>query len=130
MSLVRGHDVHPGTPWVWRDPDPRFPALTCSFCGSVQPEYAEKLLTRDEPTVSGSDWKYGWPHKFYLTDEKGQMWKFYSEHLLEASNFETLTAALSTVLHVTFEYDLQGRMNYKAPSKGYQTWLKNGEREA
>lgn len=38
---------------------------TCYFCGSIHPE---DLLTALEAgaRLGGSDWKYGWPHKFYV----------------------------------------------------------------
>lgn len=52
--------------------------LTCNYCGSITPEYALRLLQITGQRYSGSDWKYGWPHKFYLDP-----FKFYSEHLLD-----------------------------------------------
>jgi hypothetical protein len=41
------------------------PFRSCSFCGSMHPE---DLLTaiKAGATLGGSDWKYGWPHKFYV----------------------------------------------------------------
>lgn len=68
-SIFRiGHDLH------WRDPRPREdiadpyeqPFRTCSYCGSINPEDLYRLLSEGNGTLSGSDWKYGWPHKFYL----------------------------------------------------------------
>lgn len=43
------------------------PFRRCSYCGSMHPldmlkfAYDSKLMD-----MTGSDWKYGWPHKFYL----------------------------------------------------------------
>jgi len=37
----------------------------CSYCGSLHPEDAYNAL-RNGAVASQSDWKYGWPHKFYL----------------------------------------------------------------
>lgn len=69
-------------PQVWREPRPEgfkqpddtlpgphgYPFRTCSYCGSIHPEDLYKLLTDGPPTVRmhGADWKYGWPHKFYV----------------------------------------------------------------
>lgn len=126
MSLQRGLEAHPGTSWVWREPDARWPLATCSFCGSISPETAEQLLNAEFPHASGSDWKYGWPHKFYVYDTDGKMWKFYSEHLTTAENFETLAERIDALLHISFAFDDQGRLSYMAPAYGYQTWVRNG----
>ncbi len=44
---------------------------TCAFCGSIHPEDLVSLLrsaTLEGSAVrlKGSDWTYGWPHKFYV----------------------------------------------------------------
>jgi hypothetical protein len=39
---------------------------TCSYCGSVHPEDLLRIL-ENGGDLGGSDWKYGWPHKFYVT---------------------------------------------------------------
>jgi hypothetical protein len=38
---------------------------TCSYCGSIHPEDLLNAL-RAGAKAGGSDWKYGWPHKFYI----------------------------------------------------------------
>lgn len=38
---------------------------TCSYCGSIHPEDLLNAL-RAGAKAGGSDWKYGWPHKFYV----------------------------------------------------------------
>jgi hypothetical protein len=52
------------------DPDGKYgwsSVRTCSYCGSIAPEDLHRLLTADgPPRMGGSDWKYGWPHKFYV----------------------------------------------------------------
>jgi hypothetical protein len=53
--------------------------LHCSYCGSLHPDEAVKLLTTDGTRYSGSDWKYGFPHKFYIGGGK-----FYVRHLQDA----------------------------------------------
>lgn len=125
--LTRGHDVHPGTVWVWREPTERWSQHTCSFCGSVRPLNAAEWLEHGN-NASGSDWKFGWPHKFYLSDDEGKEWKLYSEHLTELGpdSFQRVTTAIANVLHIRFEYDAADRMFVRAPEFGYQTWLYNG----
>lgn len=39
---------------------------TCNYCGSIEPEKAIEFLKNPGSVFSGSDWKYGWPHKFYI----------------------------------------------------------------
>lgn len=59
---------------VWRPPraaDPLVtysyaePFRTCSYCGSMHPEDLLAALQAGS-RLGGSDWKYGWPHKFYI----------------------------------------------------------------
>lgn len=54
----KGEKLHPShdLPMVFR---------TCSYCGSIHPEDLLEAL-RAGATLSGADWKYGWPHKFYV----------------------------------------------------------------
>lgn len=37
----------------------------CSYCGSLHPEDLLKVLEQGAQ-LQGADWKYGWPHKFYV----------------------------------------------------------------
>lgn len=37
----------------------------CSYCGSMHPEDLIEAL-KQGGKLGGSDWKYGWPHKFYI----------------------------------------------------------------
>lgn len=39
----------------------------CSYCGSIHPEDLIRVLSEDAK-LEGSDWKYGWPHKFYVEE--------------------------------------------------------------
>lgn len=126
-KLNRGHDVHPGAVWIWREATDRWPQETCSFCGSVNPLKAAAWLNNGND-ASGSTWKLGWPHKFYVSDDEGLEWKFYSEHLTELSSedFATVTEAIARVLNIRFEYDTTDRMLVRAPSYGYQAWVIDG----
>ena len=38
----------------------------CGYCGSMDPVELAELIEAGKATMSGSDWKYGWPHKFYV----------------------------------------------------------------
>lgn len=38
---------------------------TCEYCGCIHPEDLLDAL-KAGATLGGSDWKYGWPHKFYV----------------------------------------------------------------
>lgn len=38
----------------------------CGYCGSMDPVELSELIEAGKATMSGSDWKYGWPHKFYV----------------------------------------------------------------
>lgn len=50
----------------WTDGEPaRDRFRRCWFCGSVHPEDLLAAL-RAGATLDGADWKYGWPHKFYV----------------------------------------------------------------
>ena len=40
--------------------------LRCMYCGSLRVEDAIRYLKQPGTRFSGADWKYGWPHKFYL----------------------------------------------------------------
>lgn len=52
-------------PPVWRPADERDCFRTCSFCGSIHPEDLYSAILAGA-RLGGSDWKYGWPHKFYV----------------------------------------------------------------
>lgn len=59
------------TPIAWRGPQdledgPYVETFrTCSYCGSIHPEDLLRVVEAGA-TLGGSDWKYGWPHKFYV----------------------------------------------------------------
>lgn len=39
---------------------------TCGYCGSMHPADLLAALLAGTATLHGADWKYGWPHKFYV----------------------------------------------------------------
>lgn len=113
---MRTHALDPHAqmhaPHHWRDDG------TCSFCGSLTVAEATRLLTTLGTHYSGSDWKYGWPHKFYIGHGK-----FYAEHLMDATPEQL--AAFNVVAEPTIgiTYFLQdGQLGYRTPHRGFQTW--------
>lgn len=50
-----------------RDDDENYgyPFKQCSYCGSIDPEDLIRFL-KEGCTMHSADWKYGWPHKFYI----------------------------------------------------------------
>ena len=75
------HRMH-GT-WV-KDKDE---VTKCSYCGGLHVQEAIKFLQQPGTQFSGSDWKYGWPHKFYI-EPQGKYYKFYNEHLQDCTDAE------------------------------------------
>lgn len=61
------------------------PRLRCDYCGSLTVEDVLTLLKTPGTKFSGSDWKYGYPHKFYLFEGSHQA-KFYTKHLTQATD--------------------------------------------
>jgi hypothetical protein len=56
----------------------------CGYCGSLDPVELAELIKEGKATMHGADWKYGYPHKFYvdivnptpdkLVDKGGRSW--------------------------------------------------------
>src|SRR3990167_2700913 len=96
--VASGEPQYPGIEQRWRPARDPEPFSTCYYCGSIHPEDLLCLLTEKGYTLSGSDWKYGHPHKFYL---KGGQWgKFYTAHLEDLGYDEEALTRLLTVVSV------------------------------
>lgn len=56
----------------------------CSYCGSLHPEDMVAILEKGA-RLELSDFKYGWPHKFYVVGCPGafDQFKWYNEHLVD-----------------------------------------------
>lgn len=80
--------------WERRDTDPP-DILRCSYCGSIHPEDLITIATAPV-TLEIADWKYGWPHKVYIT-LGGHLLKFYSQHFVDCADDEAC-AGVNTVL--------------------------------
>lgn len=110
---------------------------SCNYCGSMHPE---DLLDAIEAgaTITMADWKYGWPHKFYVDFDNpkageqcvtgsrdGQPTmgtapstitaKWYNIHLedLDTDEFRVLAELLYVKTGVRFCRDEKGKMFYR-----------------
>jgi hypothetical protein len=120
---------------------------TCSYCNSIHPA---DLLTYLEhgASLSGADWKYAWPHKFYIENIPNPLadqivavgsedgvsimgpaplftWaKWYNSHLMDrgysSENLNALLAALSEHSGIKWFVDSEMGLTYKAPYQGFQ----------
>lgn len=104
----------------------------CSFCHCLHPEDLHKALLAGA-TLSGSDWKFGWPHKFYVsgvprvnrglfdTDPPKDTFKWYNNHLhdLDPVAFSAITDVLMKHTNIRFMRDGDS-LAYMAPHAGYQ----------
>ena len=79
----------------------------CTWCGSLTVVDATRLLNTPGERFSGSDWKYGYPHKFYLGNAHN---KFYTKHLSGATpdEFEAFAKAALKLLGIRFSVDEKG----------------------
>jgi hypothetical protein len=96
----------------------------CSYCGSIHPEDLIKLVG-EGAEIQGADWKYGWPHKFYVkgADGVGGAGKWYNEHITDEGFDDEARGALLGILEssgITFKIDSHGRLSYEAPHHGFQ----------
>lgn len=119
---------------------------TCSYCGSIT--VADVLKAFQTPGVrwSGSDWKYGWPHKFYISipcepytacvgarsgggrpteydygERRYDEHKFYAEHMVDATpeQIEEWKRVVEPITGV--RYEVEGRdLRYFARGRGWQ----------
>lgn len=60
----------------------------CTYCGSLTVADAIAAFVTPGTEWSGADWKYGWPHKLYITIPGAGPRKFYTEHLIDATDDE------------------------------------------
>lgn len=146
----------PLQPFHWRDADPAlrpdgYPGQnyrTCSYCGCIHPKDLLEAL-KAGATLGGSDWKYGWPHKYYVynipnpnedmeckrgsstkngveTPIMGKVGKghgkWYNDHLMDFSpeDFEEFTKILNVAGGIEWFLDPEKGVGYRAPYAGYQ----------
>ncbi len=110
-----------GSDVSWREPRDGETYRTCSYCGSIHPEDLIKVLS-DVGRLGGSDWKYSWPHKFYVYLPDGKMAKWYNEHIMDDGFDDEARSTLLSILEnsgITFKIH-DGKLGYSAPYHGYQ----------
>jgi hypothetical protein len=102
----------------------------CPYCGSTSVAHAIALLETPGTRYSGSDWKCGYPHKFYLDAAEGHR-KFYTRHLefATAELVARFAVLAQRLLGVIVGVGPTGRVWYRAP-RGWQTWGIVGEQRA
>lgn len=122
----------------------------CSYCGSMHPQALLELLKSGAVSLESADWKYGWPHKFYVSgianpiagreikcgsmSENGKTTpimgkasatlteKFYSVHLqdMSASDLEEIGALIFEKTRIQFSRDEKG-LKYFRPARAAAT---------
>jgi hypothetical protein len=125
------------------------PFRRCDYCGSIHPEDLIKFLG-EGATLDGADWKYGWPHKFYVRGIRNQYvgdvarvgtsfsagketailgappkfcWsKWYNEHIMDEGYDDEARGALLSLLEQSgITFKIQdGRLIHISPSFGFQ----------
>lgn len=156
--------AHVDDPWAARFPPARFelrgtrhadePEIvisdifkTCTYCGSIEFSTLLEALKTPGTEYSGCDWKYGWPHKFYvdipcepyedvlttkwnpdgtvereMTTRSTRHHKFYSTHLFDCAKEEL--AAWNEIafpkLGIKVLVKENGELGFQAPCAGYQ----------
>lgn len=63
-NKIEGSLNNCGTTWEIRTEE--VSSGNCSYCGSLSPADFIKFMNQPGTSFSGSDWKYGYPHKFYV----------------------------------------------------------------
>ena len=79
----------------------------CSYCGSVDPKDLAKAIRENGTKLSPTDQKYGWPHKYYTEGGPEGFIKFYTEHLMDATEEDAETIMQEMGLRITFEENPQ-----------------------
>lgn len=88
-------------PATWMD---RGGKQCCSWCGSMHPSDLAAALRAGEASGHWADFKYGWPHKWYVDGVPGSI-KFYTEHLQDATPEDREVIEKAMGLRFTFEGD-------------------------
>lgn len=83
----------------------------CGYCGSLHPEDLADILV-DGGTAGESDWKYGWPHKHYITlysgDYAGKWYNRHLEDLEDDASFNIITKMLEKHTHIEWTRNESG----------------------
>lgn len=99
------------------------PYRYCSYCGCLHPDDVRTII-EEGGTLGGADWKYGYPHKFYVYPKGSKsMYKWYNQHLKDIKDepaFSAFALLLKTHAGIEFSRDDEGHVMYRAPYHGYQ----------
>lgn len=106
--------------WKWRTREGDT-FRSCPYCGSVHPDDLLEALNKGA-RLGGSDWKYGFPHKFYVYGGPPNMIKFYTLHLLDMTDeaYDAFAPILSQYSGITWGRNAEKGRYYQAPYHGYQ----------
>lgn len=113
MEIIKAHENSPKykrfrlefRPDFYTDMDNKRverPYTTCSYCGSLSFEDALKAFQTPGMRWSGADWKYGWPHKFYLEIPCEPYEACISGHYNGETGEQSITRAMKTSDHKKF----------------------------
>jgi len=70
----------------------------CSYCGSISLQDFYDILKNTDYFIELADQKYGYPHKFYINiPERPGMVKFYTRHLIDITDKETIDEMLKLI---------------------------------
>lgn len=118
INCHQGEPRYLNLPIEWKEREDK---SHCSYCGSLHPEEVRKII-EEGGKLGGSDWKYGYPHKFYVYPKNGGMLKYYTQHLMDMEEpaFTEFAALLKEQTGIEFVKDGEGRLMYRAPYHGYQ----------
>lgn len=146
--LCHNNDLHAQrfAPHTWQPAEDRHPWRSCSYCGSIHPNDLLESLKNPKTELHGSDWKYGWPHKFYVIIQNpnpdiefdlggsyqhgvclekftGKLQtmqaKWYNIHLKDIKSTE-LFEILFDKSGIAFRLNENGDLTYLSPYEGYQ----------
>jgi hypothetical protein len=105
----------------------------CDYCGSMSPKQAITLLQAPGTEFSGSDWKYGWPHKFYIHNKSLSITfgKFYSNHIneMDENDLNVWNSLSRRIFGIAWQRDIDNRLKWAVIGKqhfddfyGYQQY--------
>jgi len=85
-------------------------AQRCSWCGSMHPHDLAEALRAGTAKGHWADFKYGWPHKFYV-DGVPMSIKFYTEHLQDAEPEDRVV--IERAMGLSFHFDEKGGVRWE-----------------
>ena len=96
----------------------------CDRCGSMTVEFAILYLQTPGTKFSGSDWKYGFPAKFYISPVQSMYGrahtKFLTVHLRDADDdtFKKFADLSREIFGITWHRNEAGAIGFNCPQPG------------